>query len=300
MRYSVALPFGLFAANVAAILDHPALWSNLDFIAPTLDGLPAAGLDITAWNNGLMSKGCRDRAVADGKDPTGFTQYTIKLSDCSQEWYLCQQNGAAEAVIAVAANFARLPVRMRQWVNDVVHYAGGSGAYAIGNHIVLNGPSASTAVMIHEATHCVDGSDGFYSMQSGDQEWVDAYNSDTSVPDNYARTNQAENLAQFPGLIIYDRWTNGALQQKPELPGIGHQLQKVADQGDWSSQYGGRVLDPFTSSLTCTRRWALSPHVNPSTGAVSSIVSVMGTISNILVVPEPVGVTYTATNCSIV
>ena len=47
---------------------------------------------------------------------------------------------------------------MRQWVNNVVHYKSGGGAYAIGNDVVFFGGSMSTAVMIHEATHCVDGS----------------------------------------------------------------------------------------------------------------------------------------------
>ncbi|KAH8884136.1 hypothetical protein GQ53DRAFT_811071 [Thozetella sp. PMI_491] len=288
MRYSnVALPVGMLASNVAALLAHPALWPNLDFIAPTLGTLPATSVSISQWGSNEMSKGCRDRVVADGKSPTNFKQYSVKLGDCSQEWYICQENGAPLSINDLAQNFARLPVRMRQWVNNVVHYNSGGGAYAYGSDVAFFGGSTGTAVMIHEATHTVDFGDGFYSMQSGDQEWLDAYNSDTAVPDDYARNNLVENLAQFPGLIIYDRFTNGQLQTHPELPAIGHQLQKVSDQGDWNSPYGGRILDPTSSGLTCTRRWALSAHVNPSTGVSAKIAATAAAPTDIYIMPEP-------------
>ena len=91
-------------------------------------------------------------------------------------------------------------------------------------------------------------------MKSDSQEWRDAYNRDTHVPDNYARSSFTENLAQFPGLIIYDRYT-GRLGTHGDISRIGHQLQKVSDQCDWNSQHGGRVLDIASTGISCTRRW---------------------------------------------
>ncbi|KAH8889465.1 hypothetical protein GQ53DRAFT_869876 [Thozetella sp. PMI_491] len=300
--YSLALLVGMFTGNVAATLAHPALWPDLNFLGGVINSLPAASVSISQWGSNEISQGCRARIIADGKNPTNFKQYSVKLGDCSLEWYICQENGSPTSIDTLATNFARVPVRMRQWVNNVVNYNSGGGAYAYGSDIAFYGADTTTGTMIHECTHTVDFGDGFYSMQSGDQEWLDAYNSDTAVPDNYARVNLIENLAQFPSLIIYDRWTNGQLQTHPELPAIGHQLQKVSDQSDWNSPYGGRILDPTTSGLTCTRRWALSAHVNPSTGASTGIAtrnaSVAAAASNIYIMPESEA-TPIKTECSI-
>ena len=71
---------------------------------------------------------------------------------------MCQEaTNPPKSITEVATNFGRVPVRMRQWTNNVVHYNSGSGAYAIGSDVVFFGNSATTAVMVHEATHCVDG-----------------------------------------------------------------------------------------------------------------------------------------------
>ena len=59
------------------------MWSNLDFIAGSLGTLPAPSVKVSAWTSGNMSKGCRDRALADGKDPTTMKQYTVTLGDVS-------------------------------------------------------------------------------------------------------------------------------------------------------------------------------------------------------------------------
>ena len=82
MRYTPTLvALGLSATNVAATLDHPALWPNLDFIAGTLGTLPAPSVKVSAWTNGAISKGCRDRAIADGKSPANMKQYSITYGD---------------------------------------------------------------------------------------------------------------------------------------------------------------------------------------------------------------------------
>jgi hypothetical protein len=59
----------------------------------------------------------------------------------------------------VANTFARIPVGMRQWVGDVVHFKGGSGRSALQSSILyVSGNSAfNVPVLIHEASHCVDG-----------------------------------------------------------------------------------------------------------------------------------------------
>lgn len=179
----LALATGLLTVNVAALLDKPSLWPNLNFLGEQLSNLPATSSQVTAWAGSSISQVCRDRAVSEGVDPSTMKQYSVALGDvssffpthfqvslfvlyfftettnysqCSVVWYICQEAGSPNDINLVAATWAKVPVRMRQWVNELVILKNTGSAYALAYNIVFKGTDNSLGLMIHESTHCVD------------------------------------------------------------------------------------------------------------------------------------------------
>lgn len=74
-------------------------------------------------------------------------------------WYICRENGAEPSVEKLADTLARVPVGIRQFIGDVVHFAGGGGGTAWQSSIVhVSGASANhVGVFLHEGSHCVEG-----------------------------------------------------------------------------------------------------------------------------------------------
>lgn len=74
-------------------------------------------------------------------------------------WVVCREDGASPSLEGLLDKFSRVPIGMRQFVGDVVHFSGGGGASAWQNSIVhMSGNTAnSVGVWLHEASHCVDG-----------------------------------------------------------------------------------------------------------------------------------------------
>ncbi|KAL0932265.1 uncharacterized protein CTRU02_213218 [Colletotrichum truncatum] len=268
-RLTAALQLTL--ASVAVLgqeISKPAAWPNLDQFAPTLGTLTRTSTRISPWVSGNISRGCRDRVLLDKRDPTKFKAYTIYMGDCDIPWVICREDGAEPSIDKLVDTLARVPVGMRQFVGDVVHFKGGNGASAWQSSILhVNGDSAgSVAVLIHEASHCVDGANGM-GMMSGDQTWRDAFNKDSHVADNYARTNHVENFAQYAGLIIYDRVTNKKLQTFTQYNQIVQQIRRMATAADSKQNWGDKMFD-YSGTKKCGRRWSHTPAVNPKTGEI--------------------------------
>ena len=78
------------------------------------------------------------------------------FSQCAQEWHICQENGASPSIESVFWAYARVPVRMRQWTNNIIHYKDGNDAYMRAYNVVVKGAAASTGTLIHEVMHSVD------------------------------------------------------------------------------------------------------------------------------------------------
>ncbi|KAH6697169.1 hypothetical protein F5X68DRAFT_272189 [Plectosphaerella plurivora] len=299
MRFST---LALVASSVLGQeLSKPAAWPNLDVFRPMLNLIPRQALhEIVALPAGQITKGCRDRVLLDGRDPTKFSAYMIIYGDCAVPWVVCREEGAEGNLDQLAQTFARLPVGMRQWVGDVVHFKGGSGGSAWQSSILhVSGNSAySVPVLIHEASHCVDGGNGL-NMKSDSTTWRNAYNRDSHVADNYARTNHVENFAQYAGLVIYDRWTQGDLQTKvPQINQIRNQVTTMSAAADVADN-----MFEFLNKKSCTRRWGLTTLVNAGSGAViakrsAPFVVPRDTGIEIIAVPEAL-VEAPVTNCTI-
>jgi len=135
--------------------------------------------------------------------------------------------------------FGRLPVGSRSVIRHFVAVPGPISAYNWDDDILLSGTGPNLMTLFtHEAAHSLDSHvpntrDPRFSTGP---TWEAAYNLDSAVSDDYAKTNQIENFAQMTVLALYDNFLPGKLQTiQPNLPKIKHQLAAV------KTALGGRV-----------------------------------------------------------
>lgn len=156
-----------------------------------------------------------------------------------------------------------LPVGMRNWNRHILTLPGNNYAYNSGGNIAFFGTtSGNMDVAVHETGHSLDllGAypDTGASSLSGSQLWIDNYNMDSNVPDNYARTNQVENVAQNTVVSVYDKNVpNGFGGAQPNWNNIFHQYATL------QSKAGNQILP----GGTCDRKLVNSAPVPMSDSA---------------------------------
>ncbi|TLD08452.1 uncharacterized protein PgNI_07194 [Pyricularia grisea] len=244
--------FYLICAIVATIaiaqaqLSKPALRNSLDAFWPQLQKrLRNPGYRIKQWPRGVISQGCKDLAGREGLDPEVITTYEVLYGDCSIPWLLCRHPDSKTSIETFALRFGQVPVRMRQFTKEALFVPDKSThAYALGNQLVFFNQVESVGVYLHEVAHTVDFGSG-YAVQgqlAANQIWLNAYANDSAVPDAYARSSQVENVAQFPGLALFDRLVPGGARTIESSVGrIARQMATLKDQAR-RGDYGGRLL----------------------------------------------------------
>ena len=160
--------------------------------------------------------------------------------------------------------FGRLPVRMRQFIRHVISLPGTKSAGSSGDNIQLNGPIDIT-VYAHEIGHSLDSHafDPKYGAPfSNSQVWIDNYNMDSAVTDDYAQTSQQENFAQETVVSLYDKVVPGGIGTiQPNWKAIFHQYATLQ----------GYIGDTIIPGGTCSHRLANSPAVPKSSSAKARI-----------------------------
>jgi len=182
--------------------------------------------------------------------------------------------------------FSRVPVLMRQWVKHVItlpdskyssnlhvstsecsqntdfYVSAALHAYNSGGNIAVFGQlKRDVSLFIHETGHSLDLL-GAYAEKplSSSGYWLDQYSQDTNTVDNYAQTNQVENVAQNTVVGTYNEIIPfGYSKVEKNSKGPFHQyatLQAVADSA-------GKILHPGGK---CTHRLPNGPSV-PQSGS---------------------------------
>ncbi len=111
----------------------------------------------------------------------------------------------------IARQFSKVPIGMRQWVRLLIDVpAGSTSAYNAGGTIYINNANGRMiSVLVHETAHSTNmggfPGDNFQSL------W-DGYQQDQGVPDNYAKSNMIENLAQVTVVSVFDENVPGGIQ----------------------------------------------------------------------------------------
>ncbi|KAL5332412.1 hypothetical protein BJX70DRAFT_407634 [Aspergillus crustosus] len=227
-------------------LDKPALSSNLDYLLEGNEAnLPTVASQISQWEAGSIPKDCKDLGEGEDLSAADFEVYDVTYDDCSDPWLICRHKDAEPAIADVADTFGRLPVKIRDWVRQVLVIPGGNSAFAINGNVAFIGTTGTNIdVVIHEAAHGLDGLRAFGENISTGQGFLDAYGADTHVPDDYAQSSQAENVAQNTVVAVYDVNVPGG------FPGVQSEHTAIQNQYEYIRNLAGDALSP---GGTCNR-----------------------------------------------
>ncbi|KAL8707094.1 MAG: hypothetical protein Q9225_007831 [Loekoesia sp. 1 TL-2023] len=146
-----------------------------------------------------------------------------------------------------------------------IHYDDNGGAYNDRGNIAFFGDTMSNLnVHIHEAAHSLDLQNAYKDKPlSSSTNWLNNYNKDPNVPDNYAQTNQIENVAQNTVITTYERNVPGGFWGlNPDANKIFYQYATV----DTEQREAGKLLVPGGK---CTSRLANSDPV-PISGVATA------------------------------
>ncbi|KAL3489786.1 hypothetical protein BJX62DRAFT_208341 [Aspergillus germanicus] len=215
----------------AVPFDHtdPILYQHLSSTPSTYD----------QWGWGWLPLRCKAVAEERGLNPYDVNVYNVHYEDCDQAWVMCRHHSAQVTLQEMIDNFGRLPVRMRNLVRHQFAVPGeGLGAYTysdLGDIVFTGDIGHLLRFWVHEVGHAVDRninpSQGDYSSS---QAWINEYNKDSYICDEYAKNNMAENFAQEVIVALFDKVVPGGIGTiVPNWNDIFHQYATVqAVMGD--------------------------------------------------------------------
>ncbi|KAL3435590.1 hypothetical protein BDV09DRAFT_204020 [Aspergillus tetrazonus] len=250
----------LFLTLARAELDKPALTSDLDYLLEgNANNLPTVNSQIAGWPNGYIPKDCQDLGSGEGYNASEFEVYEVTYDDCADPWLFCRHKDVEVDIATAAETFSKLPVKVRQ----ILLMPGANSAFAINGNVAFFGTTGSNVdVMIHESAHGLDGFAAFGENLSSSDGFLAAYDADTHVPDNYARSSQAENVAQNTVVAVYDKNVPGG------FPGVQEQYTAILNQYSYIQDKAGDALVP---GGTCDRHLENSEIVVLSSAANTTV-----------------------------
>ncbi|KAL9613819.1 MAG: hypothetical protein Q9167_001666 [Letrouitia subvulpina] len=274
-------------------LDKPPLTNDLEYLRPgLLDNLPSVNQNHDKWGDGWIAQDCKNMAEEQGLNAADVETWNVKYDDvnphypsphhlygqrfltnksqCGDAWVVCHHKDAQSSLDDLIAVFGRLPVHTRQFVRHVIALPDdGAWAYNSGGNIAMFADVIhdNPAVFLHEAGHSLDLLNAYLPDQalSSSQNWIDNYNQDSNVPDNYAQSNQVENVAQNTVVDTFNLVVDGGFASvQPNYQAIFHQFATV----DTKQREAGDLLVPGGS---CTSRLTNSAPVEIGGGAKSRV-----------------------------
>ncbi|KAL1985276.1 hypothetical protein VTN96DRAFT_8075 [Rasamsonia emersonii] len=227
LAFGTVLATALPLLATAQRLNKPALTPNLDYLEQgNIDNLHPTHSTWDKWGPGWIPADCKSIAQNEGKNPDDFEIYNVHYDDCSDAWVFCRHKDSNVDLVTTIDIFGRLPVKMRSWVRHVITIPGDSWAYNSNGNIAFFGTTSSSMdVAIHETGHSLDLLGAYWGKTFSDSStWLDNYNQDPNVPDEYAQTNQVENVAQNTVVGVYDKVVPGGFGSvQPNWHNIFHQ-----------------------------------------------------------------------------
>ncbi|KAK0454258.1 uncharacterized protein EV420DRAFT_1555981 [Desarmillaria tabescens] len=179
------------------------------------------------------------RYTGSGKECAGsMDAVNVTFADCGSPYTICRCSSANITLDDAIDALARVPVGLRRYVGTVMVMPGSSAhayTYTSSGEIHFFGV-CSQRTWIHESTHAASGALGI-NAASGSGSWEEAVSKDTCVPDNYAKTNLAEDLAQMSVVKVY------SLLNKNSLP-LGFTVDCMSNQ--WAFLDGLPLYNPDT------------------------------------------------------
>ncbi|KAK4170157.1 hypothetical protein QBC43DRAFT_328817 [Cladorrhinum sp. PSN259] len=200
------------------------------------------------WDWGLIPARCKSVAERENVSPYDMEVYDVWYADCETRWVFCRHNQANSQWWDIFDRFGRVPVGARDHVRHIVNIplpnAISGYCYSGDGDVVFKGDVAApgaNSIWYHEIGHALDWQNNQYSTLP---QWVAAYNADSAVPVNYAKTNQAENFAENVIVAAYDNIVPGGVASISPAVGYGqiwNQFNQVkTGMGDRLKKINGR------------------------------------------------------------
>ncbi|OAA40087.1 hypothetical protein BBO_06145 [Beauveria brongniartii RCEF 3172] len=260
-------------AVACAKLDKPVIKppfpnGGLGSLGPDLmSSLPIAAHTTSDWDPDHLPRDCKRLAQSAGFSPLDVDAFSIRFDDCKpQPWVFCRHQDSPLSKKEITELFARLPVRMRQYIRHIIALPGQRSAGSAGDNIQMNGDCEIT-VFIHETGHSLDSHafDPKYGVPfSNGRAWMDAYGKDTAVTDDYGQTSQQENFAQEMVVSVYDKNVKGGIGK------IQPNARAIYNAYTTLEKYIGDIIIPGGE---CTHRLENSPAVPKADSARTRIVA---------------------------
>lgn len=219
------------------------------------------------WADDLLPQDCKTLAKNANFSPNDVSAFNLRFDDCpSQPWVFCRHKDSPLTQQAMGDIFARMPVRMRQFIRHIIALPGQRSAGSSGDNIQMNGDCEIT-VFIHETGHSLD-SHAFDPRLgvpfSNGKAWTDAYNKDTAVTDDYAQTSQQENFAQETVVSVYDKNVQGGIGKiQPNYKAIQNAYTTLENS----------IGDIIIPGGVCTHRLTNSPAVSKGDSARTELLA---------------------------
>ncbi|KAK0454261.1 uncharacterized protein EV420DRAFT_1695808 [Desarmillaria tabescens] len=186
-------------------LNLTAQQSDLTFDIPNLPRPQSTTVSLTS-----IPSACAE-ITGIGKNCTTSTDVVnVTFVDCGSPYTICRCSNANITLDDATNALARVPVGLRRHVRTTIVMPDSEAhAYTESGDIHFFGV-CDQRVWIHESTHAASGALGINDA-SGSGSWEEAVSKDTCVPDNYAKTNPAEDLAQMSVVKVYSLLNNNTL-----------------------------------------------------------------------------------------
>ncbi|KAL8998250.1 MAG: hypothetical protein Q9169_002654 [Polycauliona sp. 2 TL-2023] len=230
-------------------IDKPALVNDLVYLHQGLfDNMPSVQFETTEWNKDwipeFILKESKDEKA--GFDPAkDIRVYDIKYTDCDAAWIVGIHNDLKLDIHSFAELFGRIPAGSRSYVRHMLTLPSegdGVGGYNAGGDIVLFDPTADAlATIIHETAHSLD-QYAYGDFLSRSNEWRDKTAKDKSVPNEYAKTNSAEDVAESHIVATYNIVVPGGYGEKESRWQEVH--NQYATVQTWQREKAAEILKP--------------------------------------------------------
>ncbi|RGP67122.1 hypothetical protein FSPOR_6178 [Fusarium sporotrichioides] len=170
------------------------------------EGLPQTPHTLTKWPWGQLPKQCKVLAAQENLSPYDMDVYDVLYEDCPQPWVICHHHKSPSPVEKIADNFGRVPVGLRNYIR--IQFA----APKLKNK--LAGACTTLQDWVHEAIHGVDyylGLRTYGKMFTDTDLFINEFNKDDFVSDDYAKLSYREAFAQMGVLATIEKFLPGRM-----------------------------------------------------------------------------------------
>ncbi|KAL8777801.1 MAG: hypothetical protein Q9213_007698 [Squamulea squamosa] len=214
-------------------IDKPAIRANLDYLKDGLfQNFQSVGHTFRPWDNqGWIPQYCLDASQSqdNGFNPDDITTYEITYNDCNTAWVVCIHKDSIMSIDTLADLFGRVPAGSRSFIRHILSIPDKNGnAGNAGDNIVLKQiGDDGLEVFLHEVSHSLD-AHAYDEPASASDHWKDELSKDSAVPDDYSKSNLAEDFCQSSVIAAYNAVVPGGFPPiEPRWQEIRHQYETV-------------------------------------------------------------------------